>query len=105
MELFAFTTPEQSDSMLEQVVDLQESMFRDLGLHYKYAGSVSAMRCAPDSDRPPLRNARPHRRRLLDMTADDLGASAYRKFDIEAWMPGRRAYGEVRWPRCDGRLH
>ena len=38
--------------------------------------------------------------RLLDMPANDLGASAYRKFDIEAWMPGRGSFGEVRsWPR------
>ena len=43
MELFAFTTPDQSDAMLEEVVDLQESMFRDLGLHYKYAERVIAM--------------------------------------------------------------
>jgi seryl-tRNA synthetase len=29
------------------------------------------------------------------MPTDDLGASAYRKFDIEAWMPSRNNYGEV----------
>jgi len=29
------------------------------------------------------------------MPADDLGASAFRKFDIEAWMPSRNNYGEV----------
>lgn len=29
------------------------------------------------------------------MPRDDLGASAYRKFDIEAWMPSRNNYGEV----------
>lgn len=33
--------------------------------------------------------------RVLDIAAGDLGAPAYRKFDIEAWMPGRGAYGEV----------
>jgi seryl-tRNA synthetase len=33
--------------------------------------------------------------RVLDMPSDDLGASAYRKFDIEAWMPSRNGYGEV----------
>lgn len=35
-------------------------------------------------------------RRLLDMPTEELGASAYRKYDIEAWMPGRNGWGEVR---------
>jgi hypothetical protein len=34
------------------------------------------------------------------MPANDLGASAYRKYDIEAWMPGRSSYGEVRTRRA-----
>ena len=33
--------------------------------------------------------------RVLDICSGDLGAPAYRKFDIEAWMPGRGVYGEV----------
>lgn len=33
--------------------------------------------------------------RVLDICSGDLGSPAYRKFDIEAWMPGRGAYGEV----------
>ncbi len=33
--------------------------------------------------------------RVLDIASGDLGAPAYRKFDIEAWMPGRGMYGEV----------
>jgi len=33
--------------------------------------------------------------RLLDMASEELGAAAYRKFDIEAWMPSREDYGEV----------
>ena len=33
--------------------------------------------------------------RVLDICSGDLGAPAYRKFDIEAWMPGRGLYGEV----------
>ncbi|VDN41556.1 unnamed protein product [Gongylonema pulchrum] len=33
--------------------------------------------------------------RLVDMPSEELGASAARKFDIEAWMPGRKLYGEV----------
>lgn len=33
--------------------------------------------------------------RTLDMASGDLGAPAYRKFDIEAWMPGLERFGEV----------
>lgn len=33
--------------------------------------------------------------RVLDMPTEELGASAYRKFDIEAWMPGRGKWGEI----------
>lgn len=29
------------------------------------------------------------------MPSEDLGAPAYRKFDVEAWMPGLGRYGEV----------
>lgn len=33
--------------------------------------------------------------RVLDMPTQELGPPAHRKFDIEAWMPGRDSYGEV----------
>ena len=29
------------------------------------------------------------------MPTEELGASAYQKIDIEAWMPGRKSWGEV----------
>lgn len=32
---------------------------------------------------------------VLDMASHDLGAPAYRKYDIEAWMPGMERYGEI----------
>lgn len=34
--------------------------------------------------------------RVLEMPSEELGASAHRKYDIEAWMPGRKLFGEVR---------
>ena len=34
--------------------------------------------------------------RVLDMPTQELGPPAHRKYDIEAWMPGRDCYGEVR---------
>jgi seryl-tRNA synthetase len=33
--------------------------------------------------------------RVIDTATGDLGGPAYRKFDLEAWMPGRDAFGEV----------
>lgn len=38
---------------------------------------------------------------ILDMPTQELGLPAYRKFDIEAWMPGRGRFGEVS-PQCGG---
>eukprot|EP00041_Stephanoeca_diplocostata_P011427 m.189758 g.189758 ORF g.189758 m.189758 type:complete len:534 (+) comp18529_c1_seq2:55-1656(+) len=35
------------------------------------------------------------RYRVLDMPTEELGAPAYRKYDIEAWMPGRNSFGEI----------
>jgi seryl-tRNA synthetase len=33
--------------------------------------------------------------RVVDICTGDLGGAAYRKYDLEAWMPGRNDYGEV----------
>lgn len=67
VEMFAFTSPEHSSDMHEQMLEIQKQVFTDLGL------------CC----------------RVLNMPADDLGAPAYKKYDIEAWMPGRNSWGEV----------
>ena len=29
------------------------------------------------------------------MASEELGAAAYRKYDIEAWMPSKNGYGEI----------
>lgn len=65
--MFAFTTPLQSESIHQEMLQIQDEMYSELGLHY----------------------------RILDMPVSDLGAPAYRKYDIEAWMPGRDSYGEI----------
>ncbi|XP_047533016.1 serine--tRNA ligase, mitochondrial [Vanessa atalanta] len=67
VEMFAVTEPENSDEMLEYLRKTQEDLFSPLGCHMK----------------------------VLDMPPHDLGAPAYRKYDIEAWMPGRNNYGEI----------
>lgn len=66
VEMFAFTTPEASGAMHEDLRRIEEEIFRALALPY----------------------------RVLDIGTGDLGGPAYRKFDLEAWMPGRGASGE-----------
>ncbi|MBX7081037.1 MAG: serine--tRNA ligase [Nannocystaceae bacterium] len=75
VELFAFVTGELavSEAMHARFLAIEEEIFTGLGLPY----------------------------RVLDIASGDLGGPAFRKFDIEAWMPGRAAgqgrgaYGEV----------
>jgi seryl-tRNA synthetase len=70
VEMFAFTAPEQSEDMLNYFCDLECQIFDGLGIPF----------------------------RVLDIATGDLGGPAYRKFDLEAWMPGRGdggEYGEV----------
>ncbi|KAJ3011713.1 seryl-tRNA synthetase [Thoreauomyces humboldtii] len=67
IEMFALTAPRESEAVLAQMVDIQKSLYRDLGICF----------------------------RELEMPTHDLGAPAYRKIDLEAWMPGRKAWGEI----------
>jgi len=67
IEMFAYTLPEHSDAMLDQLRELECRLFDGLGVPY----------------------------RVVDTATGDLGGPAYRKFDLEAWMPGRGEYGEV----------
>jgi seryl-tRNA synthetase len=66
IEMFAFTLPEQSDAMLDYFCELEGRIFDGLGIAY----------------------------RVVDTATGDLGGPAYRKFDLEAWMPGRGEAGE-----------
>ena len=66
VEMFAFTTPEQSEAMHDLLLDLECRLFDGLGIPY----------------------------RVIDTASGDLGGPAYRKFDLEAWMPGRGEKGE-----------
>lgn len=67
VELFQVVHPSSSDATLEAIVQLQRAMFLELGLHF----------------------------RVLDMPTMELGASAYRKYDIEAWMPCRQEHADA----------
>ncbi len=67
VEMFAYTVPGESDDMLEYLRDMECRIFDGLGVPY----------------------------RVVDTATGDLGGPAYRKFDLEAWMPGRGDFGEV----------
>ncbi|MEX0677126.1 MAG: serine--tRNA ligase [Pirellulales bacterium] len=66
VEMFAFTLPEASGAMLDYFCELECRLFDGLGIAY----------------------------RVVDTATGDLGGPAYRKFDLEAWMPGRGEAGE-----------
>lgn len=66
VEMFAFATPETSGAIHAEILALEEEIFTELGIPY----------------------------RVLDIASGDLGGPAYRKYDLEAWMPGRGDHGE-----------
>jgi seryl-tRNA synthetase len=66
VEMFAFSTPESSGAIHAEMLAIEEDLFQSLGIPY----------------------------RVLDICSGDLGGPAYRKFDLEAWMPGRGEHGE-----------
>ena len=67
VELFVVCRAEESEEWLEKLRAVQERILSGLQVPY----------------------------RVLDMPTEELGASAYRKYDMEAWMPGRGSWGEV----------
>jgi seryl-tRNA synthetase len=70
VEMFVFCTPDQSEGIHQELLGIEEEIFKGLGLPYH----------------------------VIDTCTGDLGGPAYRKFDLEAWMPGRGQggeYGEV----------
>ncbi len=69
LEMFIYCLPEDSDRIHEELRSIEEEIFTGLGIPF----------------------------RVVDTCTGDLGASAYRKWDLEAWMPGRNGgdWGEV----------
>jgi len=67
VEMFSFTAPGDSEAEHERLRELEIGLYRDLGLHG----------------------------RVMDIAVGDLGASAYRKYDVEIWLPGQDAYREL----------
>ncbi len=66
MEMFVYCTPEQSDALHEELRQIEEEIFEGLEIPF----------------------------RVVDTCTGDLGSPAYRKWDLEAWMPGR---GDGEW--------
>lgn len=67
IEMFTFTDADASPAEHLRILGVQEEILTALGLHY----------------------------RVQDIAVGDLGASAARKFDCEAWMPGQGRFREV----------
>jgi seryl-tRNA synthetase len=66
-EMFIICRPEESPRWHDHILAMEEAIFQGLGIPY----------------------------RVVNVCAGDLGAPAAKKYDIEAWMPGRNTYGEV----------
>jgi seryl-tRNA synthetase len=66
VEMFVYSLPEDSDRLHQMLLAIEEEIFQGLEIPYH----------------------------VVDTCTGDLGAPAYRKFDIEAWMPGRGEHGE-----------
>jgi seryl-tRNA synthetase len=66
VEMFSFCAPDQSEAIHQELLHLEEKIFQGLGLPYQ----------------------------VIDTCTGDLGGPAYRKYDLEAWMPGRGQAGE-----------
>ncbi|GAB2526710.1 serine--tRNA ligase [Paramicrobacterium agarici] len=67
LEMFVYTDPAEAEAEHERLLAWQEGMLQSLGLSY----------------------------RVIDTAAGDLGSSAARKYDVEAWVPTQEAYREL----------
>jgi seryl-tRNA synthetase len=67
VEMFVYCEPERSRDEHERLLAIEEELVQELGLPY----------------------------RVLNIAAGDLGASAAKKYDIEAWFPGQSRYREI----------
>lgn len=66
VEMFVYCLPEQSEPLHERLRRIEEEIFTGLGIPF----------------------------RVVDTCTGDLGAPAWRKWDLEAWMPGRGENGD-----------
>ena len=67
LEMFSYVLPEDAEAEHERLLAYQEAMLQACELSY----------------------------RVIDVAAGDLGSSAARKFDVEAWVPTQGTYREL----------
>lgn len=67
LEMFVYCTPEQSQELHQELLAIEEEIAQALEIPYQ----------------------------VVEMCTGDLGAMAARKYDLEAWLPGRGDYGEI----------
>ena len=67
VEMFSFCNPEKSEEEHKFILSVEEELLQALEIPY----------------------------RVVDVCAGDLGSSASKKYDIEAWIPSQQAYREV----------
>lgn len=67
VEMFIYCLPDESPQYHDYLLSIEEKIYQKLEIPY----------------------------RVVDIVSGDLGAPAVRKFDIEAWMPGKKEYGEI----------
>jgi seryl-tRNA synthetase len=67
VEMFAFVEPEQSKAEHERLLAIEEEILQALGIPY----------------------------RVVNIAVDDLGNSAAKKYDLEAWLPGQGRFREL----------
>ena len=67
VEMFAFTHPEKSEEMFEEMLSVAEEILQGLGLHY----------------------------RLTKLVTGDMSFTAAKTVDVEVWLPGQNRYYEV----------
>jgi seryl-tRNA synthetase len=67
VEMFSFVEPSEGEAEHERLLAIEESICSELGIPY----------------------------RVVAIAVNDLGASAAKKYDIEAWLPGQSRYREL----------
>jgi seryl-tRNA synthetase len=67
VEMFSFVVPDQAREEHERLLAIEESIMQELDIPY----------------------------RVVAIAVDDLGASAAKKYDVEAWLPGQGRYREL----------
>jgi seryl-tRNA synthetase len=67
VEMFSFVEPEDSEAEHQRLLSIEEEILQALGIPY----------------------------RVVNIAVDDLGASAAKKYDLEAWLPGQERFREL----------